>query len=529
MPTDKVLGHVVTVTGAQITVAFGAGGAQQWIRIGDMIKVSNADHAVVGTIAEVRFSDEASASARVFIVDLLGEIVARKNGDRHFTRGVSLHPVPGDSVYAADDDDLDAIYDEPSPSSITVGSLHHDASRPACLLIDELLTKHFAVLGTTGSGKSCAITLILKAVLHQHPSAHIVLFDPHNEYSAAFGSQAEVISVDNLELPIWLFNLEELVNVLVRGGTNQEQESQATILKDAVIWARRHFAGDDYGLSSITADTPVPFRVHELLRYINEEMGRVTKADTSFPYLRLRTRIESLRGDRRYSFLFSSEEDSLTQIIARLLRMPVNDKPMSIVDLSGVPSEIADVLVSVLCRAVFDFSMWSRRDRMPPILLVCEEAHRYVPADPRVGFEETSRVITRVAKEGRKYGVSLALISQRPSELSAPALAQCGTVFALRLGSDADQQFIARTVPDVARGMLGALPSLPSRQAIISGEGVRVPMRIQFADLPDDERPQSASASFSEAWQSDGADQWFIEDGVQRWRAQVKEDARVAR
>ncbi|HEU5478700.1 MAG TPA: ATP-binding protein, partial [Candidatus Tumulicola sp.] len=360
MPASQTLGHVLTVTGSQMTVGFEHEGAEREIRIGDMVKVETEERTVVGTIAEVRFADEGGEQTRMFVVDLMGEIYQR-GGEPEFTRGVSFHPAPGDAVLTADDADLNVVYNESARANLAVGTLHHDPSRPACILTDELLNMHFAVLGTSGSGKSCSISLILGAVLDNHPNAHIVMFDPHNEYSRAFGDRAEVLSVDTLNLPLWLFNLEELVNVLVRGGSDREQESQAIILKDAIIWARRYYAGDDYGATSITADTPVPFRVHELVRYINDEMGRLSKPDTSIPYLRLRMRIESLRGDRRYSFLFGAEEDTLTDIIGRLLRMPVNGRPMSIVDLSGVPSEIADVVVSVLTRVIFDFSMWSRR------------------------------------------------------------------------------------------------------------------------------------------------------------------------
>ena len=252
--------------------------------------------------------------------------------------------------------------------------------------------------------------------------------------------------------------------------------------------------------------------MHELLRFINDEMGRLGKPDSPIPYLRLRTRIESLREDRRYGFLFASEEDALAEIVGRLLRIPAAGKPLAIVDLSGVPSEIGDVVVSVLCRIVFDFSMWSQANRMPPLLLICEEAHRYVPADKRLGFEQTSRIITQIAKEGRKYGISLGLISQRPSELAPAALSQCGTVFALRLGSDVDQQFIARTMPDVAAGMLTALPSLPTQQAIVSGEAVRVPMRIRFDDVPESRRPRSEGAQFSSAWLVEAGDDALLHD-----------------
>src|SRR4029077_12805896 len=193
------------------------------------------------------------------------------------------------------------------------------------------------------------------------------------------------------------------------------------ILKDAITRARRRFATDDFGAVSVTVDTPVPFKASDLLRFLDEAMGRLDNPDSSAPYLRLGTRLESLRHDRRFAFMFSDwlvTRDTLAQIVGRLLRIPVNEKPLTIVDLSGVPTEIADVVVSMLCRLTFDFALWSEREQMPPVLLVCEEAHRYVPASPDLGFAAAGRAITRLARDGRKYGISLALITQLPSELS---------------------------------------------------------------------------------------------------------------
>ena len=496
-----------------------AGSHRDAVRVGSLVKVFDGERAVVAIISEEQAESTARAE-NLLVVNLLGEIASVDGGGLKFGRGVTIHPVPGAPVYIANDADLQAVYGVPGKSNVEIGTLYQDANRPALLLTDELLTKHFAIVGSTGSGKSCALTVILSAILAKNPKAHIVLLDPHNEYAGAFGEIADVITVDNLQLPLWLFNFEEAARILIRGGTEGEQQSQALILGDAMAWARRNYTRRPRFGVPITVDTPVPFRVHELLRFINEEMGRITKPDNSIPYLRLKARIELLRHDRRFEFLFSSEEDILGEVIARLLRVPVNDKPLTIVDLSGVPSEIADVIVSTLSRILFDFSVWAERDQLPPLLLVCEEAHRYVPADERLGFAQTVRIITQIAKEGRKYGISLALITQRPSELSLAALSQCGTVFALRLGSDTDQQFVARTLPDVAREMLSALPSLPTQQAIVSGEGVKVPMRIRFVDLPPQRRPHSKGADFTLAWQADTADTGFIERGIQRWRTQ---------
>jgi hypothetical protein len=214
--------------------------------------------------------------------------------------------------------------------------------------------------------------------------------------------------------------------------------------------------------------------------------------------------------------------DTLPQVVGRLLRIPVNGKPITVIDLSGIPSEIADVVVSLTCRLIFDFALWSERERRPPILLVCEEAHHYIPASQFAGFAATTRAVTRIAREGRKYGVGLALISQLPSELSPQALSQCGTVFALRLGHYLDQRFMATALPDAARGMLSALPSMRTQEAIVFGEGVRLPMHIRFDDLPPDRRPRSDSAHFSKAWQTETADAEFLEEGILRWRQQTR-------
>lgn len=515
------LGRVLSVAGSRMVVDLDASNVDVTaLRVGSIVKVSNFDREVLGSIAEVNVGEN-GAAMHFLVADLLGELVS-VNGELEFSRGVSIHPVPGQPTAIAEEPELRAIYGEPSQSNVPIGTLYQDQSRPAYVITDKLLGKHFAVLGSTGSGKSCSVTVILSSILEKHPQAHVILLDPHNEYTKAFGEIANVINVENLQLPLWLLDFAEAQRLLIRSGSSSEQQSQALILKDAMMAARTIYHAEDPGVASITVDTPVPYRAYELLRAINEQMGRLSKPDTALPYLRLRERLQSLLSDPRFKFFFEYEEDILEQIVGQLLRVPVDGKPLTIIDLSGVPSEVTDVIVSTISRVLFNFAVWAERGEMPPMLLVCEEAQRYVPADESLGFDETVRVITQIAKEGRKYGMSLALITQRPTELSLPVLSQCGTVFALRLGSEADQQFIARTLPDAAREMLAALPSLPMQQAIVSGEGVIVPMRIRFSDLKPDRRPRSESAEFSRAWQTETVDEDFIARGIRRWRSRIR-------
>jgi uncharacterized protein len=526
----EVLGHVIELSGSQLTARVDASVISDGlIGIGQMVRVGCLEHAVIGAISAIRVEDSVQRTG-VFAADLFGEIVPSREGAPQFRRGLSRYPGLGAPVFIAEKGDLATVYAPSRGTKIRVGTMCQDPTRPALIMMNELLAKHFAVIGTSGSGKSCAVALILSAMLAEHPGAHIVLLDPHNEYAAAFGDVAEVINVANLQMPFWLLDFEEAVRILVRGGTAKEQEAQALILKDAIVRARRQYAGDGPTALSITVDTPVPFRLSDLLRCIYEGMGSLERPDTSAPYLRLKTRLESLRDDKRFAFMFSERlvpRDTLSQFVGRMLRIPPAGKPVTVIDLSGLPSEVTDVVVSLACRIMFDFVLWSEDIDVPPILLVCEEAHRYTPADERVGFAAAARAITRLAKEGRKYGISLCLVSQRPSELSPDTLSQCGTIFSLRLGNEVDQRFVAAVLPDAAQGMLAALPTLGTQEVIISGEAVALPMRVRFDDLPVERRPSSGSANFSEAWRAGSAQlpaeaAELVAEGIRKWRLQTR-------
>jgi DNA helicase HerA-like ATPase len=294
------------------------------------------------------------------------------------------------------------------------------------------------------------------------------------------------------------------------------------ILKEIILAAKRDYVGANGHTAYITVDTPVPYRMPTVLQKINEAMGKLDRPDNTLPYLRLLTTIENLRRDRRYGFMFEgfAVRDNLTDIISRILRIPVSGRPLTILDISSVPSEIVNVVMSVLCRLIFDFALQTDRDEAIPILLVCDEAHRYIPRDESSGFEPTRRSISRIAKEGRKYGVSLCLVTQRPSELSESILSQCSTVFALRMTNDKDQSYVRSMLPDSASGLLNTLPTLRQREAIITGEGVAHPMRIRFAELLPEHRPKGEATNFPKAWQNDLKDKEFVSAIVERWRRQ---------
>ena len=206
-------------------------------------------------------------------------------------------------------------------------------------------------------------------------------------------------------------------------------------------------------------------------------------------------------------------------MLSRIFRVPVNGKPIAILELGGLPSEIINVVVSVLARLAFDFGVWSAG--RVPITFVCEEAHRYVPNDKTLGFEPTKRAISKIAKEGRKYGVSLCIVTQRPAELDPTILSQCNTIFSLRLTNEKDQDILKAGISDAAASLLEFMPTMGTGEAITFGEGVALPTRIKFDMLPANELPRSNTASFTKNWAQDVPDDGFLQEIVHRWRSQT--------
>jgi DNA helicase HerA-like ATPase len=517
------LGRVVASNGSQAVIVLDGAdpaSAGQGLQIGSLVKIPTAHsvvYALVNGLAIPMPKSLGEPELKMVELELLGECLCTADGQAPFQRGVSVSPGLSDSVYSASAEDLVRVYARPGLATVKVGSIHQEPSLPALVSIDDLLGKHFAVLGTTGAGKSCAVALMLRAILAQHAAGHVLLLDLHNEYSPVFGERAELLTPETLELPYWLLTFEELVEVVI-GQRVPEREPDVAILGEAVLAAKRMIG--DQKERSLTVDTPVPYRLGDVVKMIDEAVGRLERANDSAPYLRLKSRLSKLQNDRRYAFMFPglSVKDNMAAILARLFRIPVQGKPVTIVDLSSVPSEVLNVVVSVICRMTFDFALWSEGSM--PVLLVCEEAHRYVPSDAAQGFEPTKKVLSRIAKEGRKYGVSLGVVSQRPSELSMNILSQCNTVFALRLSSQKDQDFVRGAMAESALGLLDFLPSLRNGEAIAVGEGVSVPVRIAFDQLLPEHQPNSRTVAFSAGWTADMSGPELVNEVVERWRRQ---------
>ena len=537
-PQARLVGRLVAIEGAEATclldnALFDDPKSPAAPRLGALVAMETPTSIVYGVVGSMTMNPipgaPVTADHRFGQIDLMGEVLkpTRQDPDRplRFERGVSMAPTLGSAVRSTVADDIALVYARPGSGGVRVGAIHQNARVPAYVMVDDLLSKHFAILGNTGSGKSCTVALILRKILEANPAGHVILLDPHDEYAAAFDDLAEVVDPTTLHIPYWLLTFKELIDILVVEGDEVDKRSQISILRDALMAVRRSSAPEGIGEGQITVDTPIPYRLNDLIKIIDNAMGALDKPDASAPFRRLLTRLYLLNSDKRYAFMFSGflVRDTMPEVLSRIMRVPVQGRPLTVIDLSGVPSEVVDVVVSVIARMCFDFAFWSAHANAVPVVLVCEEAHRYVPRDtPNAPFLATRLALGRIAKEGRKYGVGLGLITQRPSELSETVLAQCGTLFALRLNNERDQEFVHRAMPENARSLMSVLPALRTQEAVAVGEGVSVPMRIRFASLPPEHQPRSSSAKYTDAWAEDAHGEDFLLQTIQLWRHQQR-------
>lgn len=488
--------------------------------VGGYVKVDLGDGWLLGTMTEIEAVPGASDTV-IAEVDLIGEGEKGEGGDlASFRRGVTIYPHPGDKLCMASLADLQRVYSPEDQPHIEIGAVHPTTEVRASVFVDRLLSRHFAVLGATGSGKSTTVALMLHRIIASAPEGNIVMLDPHGEYSSAFPTVGQVYNVDNLKIPYWLMNLQEHCEAFIH--TEEESAAIDAGIMAKCLLAARLRSDARGGASKVTADSPIPYSLGDLLEAIDSEMGKLDKAADAYRYTRLKVNVQQLFADRRFRFIFNNEyrTHSMVDFMSELLRIPADGKPISIIDLAGVPSEIVDVVVSILTRLILEYAIWSPREDRIPILLVCEEAQRYLPAAHVGAAMSAERQLARVAREGRKYGVSLGIITQRPSELSETALSQCGTIFAMRLNNLNDQTRIRDALPEGARGFIDLIPALQSRECIVSGEGAPVSMRVRIDTLEPHLRPASDDPPFSRLWRQQRTDNGQVVETVRRWRGE---------
>jgi len=526
------IGTVIEIAGSSSQVRLDLGGIGRLAdavdpclamggQVGSLIKIKVGSTWLMANIRTLK-TDDAREGMAIGHIDFLGEGDEERLTGKvyNFRRGVTRYPSPGSQAFPVTSADMKQMYAADDRPHIEIGTVYPTRDIRGAMFVDAMLGKHFALLGSTGTGKSTSAALILHKICDLAPQGHIVMIDPHGEYSAAFKTNGALFDVSNLAMPYWLMNFEEHCEVFLTTRGN-ERQTDADILSKALLAARAKSRAAE-GISKLTVDSPIPYLLSDLTAIITAEMGQLGKATDNAPYMRLKTKIDEIKGDPRYTFMFSGMlvADNMANFLSRIFRLPVDGKPISIIDVSGVPSDITSVVVAVLARMVFDYAIWSRNEPQRPILLVCEEAHRYVPNERNAHDSSVGKILGRIAKEGRKYGVSLGLITQRPSDLAEGVLSQCGTIIAMRLNNDRDQAFVKAAMPEGARGFLDTIPALRNRECIICGEGVSIPIRVALDNLEELKRPASSDPLFSELWQQTGGEDEIVARVIKKWRSQ---------
>lgn len=577
MPNSPTyLGTVQDVHGATISIAldkdtvsglaFIDGHGYRIGQVGSFVRISIGFTDLFGIVSQVGAGALPEALAKIepfgyrwLRVQLIGE--GRRSGE--FKRGISQYPTIGDEAHIVTEQDLTHIYGRPdAPNFVRVGSLASADSIPALIDIDRLITRHSAVVGTTGAGKSTTVANLLASLSDpaRYPSARILLLDIHGEYHAALADRATVFRVNADEsrgekplfIPYWALNLDELLRVTpFRGVNDADRAALIEKIKQLKLSSIQAQARNGVSADTMTVDTPVPFSIHRLWyelhryvcsthtaqsanqsdateaidhgpcgermlgdimgvippRYLPITQGGPNRVYLSGAPLNIRRQImatESLLRDSRYDFMFrpgpwcphpnhENLDAQPSEDIDALLRSWVGgDKPITILDLSGVPVTILMDLVGVLLRLLFDALFWARYlpegGRARPLLFVLEEAHAYLNSGNEGAASTAAR---RIVKEGRKYGLGAMIVSQRPAEIDPTILSQCGTMFAMRLANASDRSHVTGTVSDNLEGLFNMLPSLRTGEAIIVGEAVHLPLRALIDAPTKNRRPDS--------------------------------------
>ncbi|GJL61515.1 MAG: sea9 [Nitrospirales bacterium] len=447
-----------------------------------------------------------------------------------FERGTDVLPTVNSSALAVSPVTINKVYEQYAEGTFSLGHLSLIPSQPANINLDAFLSRHGAILGQTGGGKSWAVASFLQKI-SLFPQSTAVLFDLHGEYSSAFGNEADVISGNDIELPYWLMNSEELLGLMV-DRTESAAPNQIAKFKDLLQAAKdNHPENQALGLDRITIDTPVYFNFKEILqefRRLDTQMvqganNRERQGPLFGQFTRLLMRVDSRLNDRRYDLIFNPKtyatSASMEDLFRRLLgEQPENQKKLVIIDLSPVPYDVRNSVISLILRCLFDFSYWYRRlnGASYPIAVFADEAHIYLnehDSNSRPACESAERI----AKEGRKYGISLTVISQRPREVSSTILSQCNSFLCLRISNPDDQSYVKNLLPDSVRGITSMFATLRRGECILLGESVMMPTRIKID--PPSPTPHSDDTSFYTTWNK-AHEQLNVADVLNAWRRQ---------
>lgn len=565
MPHSKstVIGYVIDVQGSILTISLieDEQGHAPTVTIGDedilvgqigsYVAIRQNDVNIIAIVT--RMTEQEALS--IPTIETVGEEPARlpfaKRSARltpigsistegQFQRGVGQYPTTGAEVHAIGSTDIAKMFEKYRAKGFSVGNLITHPSLDVCLDPSNLFGRHFTILGQTGSGKSWTVASLVQRAISVMPKAHIIILDLHGEYcwkqdngTCSYAFEDEIvrhIDARELEIPYWLMTFAELCDLLIE-RSEREATNQTAFFRDCLLDGREEenrIAAPPLDLTRVTVDTPIYFSLENVISKIKEKnverVGGNNKQGPMFGnFDRFLMRIESKLNDSRYDFLLKPKKrtssSSLSAILRDFVGLGEHKVPVTIIDLSSVPFDVRPTVAAQIGRMAFEFNYWNPQYREFPILLMCEEAHAYIPRSGEGQYSGSRKSMERIAKEGRKYGVGLAVVSQRPHEVSDTVLSQCGTFICLRITNPDDQAYIRSLVPEAEGDLISVLAGLGRGEALVLGEAVPIPTRLQF--FAPNPAPNSDDVDFYSKW-LDGPDDLDIDKIVQRWRSQAK-------
>ena len=498
--------------------------AEDNLRVGSYLRIADNDNAVMIAVIE-NFTIEVSASPegeaqRKYILEANPLGIIR---DGVFERGGDTLAIPPKKVEPARMDEIQKIFEEslPAPKKFCFSKLSSNHSITVPVDGDRFFNKHIAIVGSTGSGKSHTVAKIVQNAVSRKNgeyegmnNSHVIIFDIHAEYKAAFPN-ARFIDITNLKLPYWLLNSDELQELFI--DTEANDHNQRNVFKEAVVKSKKdHFTADDDRKEKIHFDSPVMFEIKDVVEHARFKNTTERDGTRQGPLVgklsNFISRFENKLSDRRLDFLLGDEarDTSFEDVLQTLIGYGENKSNVTILDLSGVPFDVLSITVSLISRILFEYGYYYKRFRISethnenesndaPLLLVYEEAHKYVPNNDAAKYRASRESIERIAKEGRKYGVTLLLASQRPSEISETIFSQCNNFLALRLTNPADQNYVKRLLPDTMGNLIDRMPTLRAGESLLIGDAVVLPSVVQI-DMCDP-APASTDIPYWQLWQ----------------------------
>ncbi len=482
-----------------------------------------------------------------------------------FKRGTGHYPTFNSKCYLLSPSEKKQLFSLEENIGVVIGKVPGTHDEEVAIHINKFLGKHSVILGSTGSGKSCTVASILQSILRIHRYSHIIFFDPHDEYSNAFPNKrgkfkVNKISSSDLTLPYWILNFDEFQNVFLGEIDTFRNSNGIRILKEEIV-RLKYFSHLDIeeeigSIEKVNINSPLYYSIENdlipSLKRLNKrtiwksdgelalnEAGEflassgnrnIQRSEASTDnviqdsnyYGQLEQIIEKLESiilDRRYQFLFQDNfgnSKSFYRYIESLLSVPIDSKQtqLSIIDLSKLPSEVVPLLIGVLSRLCFEYKLWESNPNKLPIYLVLEEAHNYIPKETTALTKLTKKYISRIAKEGRKYGINQLIVSQRPSDLDETIVSQCSNFFILRVTNPNDQSFIRSVMPDHLSALSNMIPFFENGECLIAGECVTIPTKVLIS--PPFPEPNSKDVQYSFAWRNPMRD-YDIREAIHKW------------